>query len=80
MSESGGSARVEGAEADRRNLISDFERPNATRRENIAGVKHAIVLLAIAVATAPAAAQNRSVEQYVRDHQGAIVREFLDLV
>jgi acetylornithine deacetylase/succinyl-diaminopimelate desuccinylase-like protein len=43
-------------------------------------VKHALAILSLVLAAAPAAAQAPSVEQYVRDHQGAIVREFLDLV
>jgi acetylornithine deacetylase/succinyl-diaminopimelate desuccinylase-like protein len=46
-------------------------------------VKHALATLAIALAAAPAFAQPAAVqpvEQYVREHQRAIVLEFLDLV
>jgi acetylornithine deacetylase/succinyl-diaminopimelate desuccinylase-like protein len=43
-------------------------------------VKHTIVLLALCCAAMPLAAQSSAIDRYVREHQGAIVREFLDLV
>jgi len=43
-------------------------------------VKHAFATVALALIAAPGFAQPTAVDQYVRQHQAAIVREFLDLV
>lgn len=43
-------------------------------------MKRAVLSLALCCAAAPAFAQPSSIDQYVRTHQGAIVKEFLELV
>ena len=43
-------------------------------------MRRLLLSLAITCAASPALAQSTSVEQYVRAHQGAIVKEFLELV
>ncbi|MGH9144248.1 MAG: hypothetical protein ACRD2I_24175, partial [Vicinamibacterales bacterium] len=43
-------------------------------------VKRFACLAAVTLAVAPALAQQSAVERYVREHQPAIVREFMDLV
>src|SRR5476649_1807112 len=43
-------------------------------------VKRAVFVLATLLCPWPALAQRADVERYVRDHQAAIVREFMDLV
>jgi acetylornithine deacetylase/succinyl-diaminopimelate desuccinylase-like protein len=43
-------------------------------------VKHTIAVFALVALAASAGAQTRSVEEYVRTHQGAIIREFVDLL
>jgi acetylornithine deacetylase/succinyl-diaminopimelate desuccinylase-like protein len=43
-------------------------------------VRRVTLLAAVAMAVAPALAQQSDVERYVREHQAAIIREFMDLV
>jgi acetylornithine deacetylase/succinyl-diaminopimelate desuccinylase-like protein len=43
-------------------------------------VKHSFLAVATLLCACPAAAQQPAVERYVREHQAAIVREFMDLV
>ena len=43
-------------------------------------MKHAAIALAILLSASSASAQTKAVETYVQAHQGAIIREFLDLV
>jgi len=43
-------------------------------------VKHIPFLIAALALTAPAFAQRPDVERYVREHQPAIIREFMELV